>query len=125
VIAYSNAVKVAELGVTEAAIAEHGAVSEPVARQMAAGARARLGAGVGVGITGVAGPGGGSPEKPVGTVWIAVDVAGAEPRAVRNVFVGDREEIRFRAAQFALDLVRRAVAGGETAPVPPLPPHPR
>ena len=125
VIAYGNAVKVAELGVSEAAIAEHGAVSEPVARQMAAGARARLGAGVGVGITGVAGPGGGSAEKPVGTVWIAVDVAGAEPRAVRNVFVGDREEIRFRAAQFALDLVRRAVAGDAAAPVPPLPPHPR
>jgi nicotinamide-nucleotide amidase len=125
VIAYSNAVKTAELGVPDAMLAEHGAVSEPVARQMAAGARARLGAGVGVGITGVAGPGGGTPEKPVGTVWVAVDVAGAEPRAVRNPFVGDREEIRFRAAQFALDLVRRAVVGGPLAPTPPLPPHPR
>ena len=125
VIAYSNAVKTAELGVPEAMIAEHGAVSEPVARQMAAGARARLGAAVGVGITGVAGPGGGTPEKPVGTVWVAVDVEGAEPRAVRNPFVGDRDEIRFRAAQFALDLVRRAVVGGPLAPTPPLPPHPR
>ena len=125
VIAYSNAVKTAELGVPEAMIAEHGAVSEPVARQMAAGARARLGAAVGVGITGVAGPGGGTPEKPVGTVWVAVDVDGAEPRAVRNPFVGDRDEIRFRAAQFALDLVRRAVLGGPLAPTPPLPPHPR
>jgi len=125
VIAYSNAVKTAELGVPEAMIAEHGAVSEPVARQMASGARARLGAGIGVGITGVAGPGGGTPEKPVGTVWVAVDVDGAEPRAVRNPFVGDRDEIRFRAAQFALDLVRRAVVGGPLAPTPPLPPHPR
>ena len=125
VIAYSNAVKTAELGVPEAMIAEHGAVSEPVARQMASGARARLGAGIGVGITGVAGPGGGTPEKPVGTVWVAVDVEGAEPRAVRNPFVGDRDEIRFRAAQFALDLVRRAVLGGPLAPTPPLPPHPR
>jgi nicotinamide-nucleotide amidase len=125
VIAYSNAVKTAELDVPEAVIAEHGAVSEPVARQMAAGARARLGAAVGVGITGVAGPGGGTPEKPVGTVWVAVDVEGAEPRAVRNPFVGDRDEIRFRAAQFALDLVRRAVVGGPLAPTPPLPPHPR
>ena len=125
VIAYSNAVKTAELGVPEAMIAEHGAVSEPVARQMASGARARLGAGIGVGITGVAGPGGGTPEKPVGTVWVAVDVEGAEPRAVRNPFVGDRDEIRFRAAQFALDLVRRAVVGGPLAPTPPLPPHPR
>jgi nicotinamide-nucleotide amidase len=119
VIAYSNAVKTAELDVPEAMIAEHGAVSEPVARQMAAGARARLGAAVGVGITGVAGPGGGTPEKPVGTVWVAVDVEGAEPRAVRNPFVGDRDEIRFRAAQFALDLVRRAVVGGPLAPTPP------
>jgi len=125
VIAYSNAVKTAELDVPDAVIAEHGAVSEPVARQMAAGARARLGAAVGVGITGVAGPGGGTPEKPVGTVWVAVDVEGAEPRAVRNPFVGDRDEIRFRAAQFALDLVRRAVVGGPLAPTPPLPPHPR
>jgi nicotinamide mononucleotide (NMN) deamidase PncC len=58
-------------------------------------------------------------------VWVAVDVDGAEPRAVRNPFVGDRDEIRFRAAQFALDLVRRAVVGGPLAPTPPLPPHPR
>jgi nicotinamide-nucleotide amidase len=79
---------------------------------------------VGIGITGIAGPGGGSPEKPVGTVWIAVDVAGGEPRAVRTVFVGDREEIRDRAAQFALDLVRRAITDAAAA-VPPLPPHPR
>ncbi len=125
VIAYSNAVKTAELGVGADLLAAHGAVSEPVARQMAAGVRARLGAGVGVGITGVAGPGGGSPDKPVGTVWIAVDVDGAEPRAVRNVFVGDRAEIRDRAAQFALDLVRRGVSAGDLAPLPPLAPHPR
>jgi nicotinamide-nucleotide amidase len=124
IIAYANDVKTRELGVREAVLAEHGAVSEPVARQMAAGVRARFGAGVGVGITGVAGPGGGSPEKPVGTVWIAVDVAGVEPRVVRNVYVGDREEIRFRAAQFALDLVRRAVVG-TVAAVPSLAPHPR
>ena len=108
VIAYSNAVKTEMLGVDAEALAAHGAVSDPVARQMAAGARARLGATVGVGITGIAGPGGGTPEKPVGTVHIAIDVDGAA-RAVGYVFLGDREEIRFRATQFALDLVRRAL----------------
>lgn len=122
VIAYSNAVKTAELDVSPAMLAEHGAVSEAVARQLAAGARARFGAGVGVGITGIAGPGGGSAEKPVGTVWIAVDVAGGEARVVRNVFVGDRAEIRFRAAQFALDLVRRTVTGAPLASVVAPPP---
>jgi PncC family amidohydrolase len=76
---------------------------------MATGARARLGAAIGVGITGVAGPGGGSAEKPVGTVWIAADVAG-DVRAFRGHFVGDRAEIRWRAAQAALELVRRMLS---------------
>ncbi|GJG84933.1 putative competence-damage inducible protein [Gemmatimonadetes bacterium T265] len=111
VIAYANDVKTAQLGVDAAAIASDGAVSEKVAAQMAAGARARIGADVGVALTGVAGPGGGSEEKPVGTVWIGVDVGG-DVRTVRNVFTGDREEIRYRAAQFALDLVRRALTPG-------------
>ena len=111
-IAYANAVKVAALGVAPALLAEAGAVSEGVARALAAGARERHGARVGIGITGVAGPGGGTAEKPVGTVWIAADVDGAV-RAMRNVFVGDRAEIRFRATQYALDLVRRALAGME------------
>jgi nicotinamide-nucleotide amidase len=123
VVAYANAVKTAELGVAPAVLAEHGAVSEPVARQMATGVRAKLGASIGVGITGVAGPGGGTPEKPVGTVWIAVDVGG-EVRALRSPMVGDREEIRYRAAQLALDLVRRALTPG-AAPLPALSPHPR
>lgn len=111
-IAYANAVKVAQLGVEIETLEAHGAVSEPVAAQMAAGARARHGAAVGVGITGVAGPGGGTADKPVGTVWIAVDVDGVR-RTARNVFVGDRAEIRFRATQFALDMIRRALAGEE------------
>ncbi len=118
VIAYANDVKSAQLGVDAGVIASDGAVSERVALQMAAGARARISAGVGVALTGVAGPGGGSAEKPVGTVWIGVDVAG-EARAVRNVFIGDREEIRFRAAQFAMDLVRRALTpGANPSPTP-------
>lgn len=110
IIAYANEVKTAQLGVDAAVLASDGAVSERVAAQMAAGARARIGADIAIALTGVAGPGGGSEEKPVGTVWIGVATAG-DVRTVRNVFVGDREEIRYRAAQFALDLVRRALAG--------------
>lgn len=124
VIAYANAVKTAELGVDAAVIAAEGAVSEAVARQMASGVRARLGAGVGIGITGVAGPGGGTPEKPVGTVWLAVDVGG-DVRAVGSMFIGDREEIRYRAAQFALDLVRRALDPRGLAPAPAFLPRAR
>lgn len=109
VIAYSNDAKTRLLGVDGATIAEHGAVSEPVVRAMARGARERTGASIGVGITGVAGPAGGTPDKPVGTVWLGVDIAGREPIVHRGVFVGDRGEIRFRAAQFALEMVRRAL----------------
>jgi nicotinamide-nucleotide amidase len=111
VIAYDNAVKVRMLGVSADVIERVGAVSEEVARAMASGVRERLGVEIGVGITGIAGPGGGTPEKPVGTVWTAVDVAGTV-HARRSVYVGDREEIRQRAAQGALDLVRIALAKG-------------
>ena len=114
VIAYRNDVKVAQLGVDPETLAAHGAVSEPVALGMARGARERLGADVGIGITGVAGPGGGSPEKPVGTVWVAVDVRGREPHVGRSPGIGDRAEIRFRATQYALDTLRRILL--ETAP---------
>lgn len=107
-IAYANAVKVRELGVREATLAMHGAVSEETAREMATGVRQRFGVDVGVSITGVAGPGGGSPEKPVGTVCVGVDVRG-EVRSVRTSSVGDRHEIRQRSAQAALNLVRRAL----------------
>jgi nicotinamide-nucleotide amidase len=116
VISYANAVKVARLGVHEHDLAEHGAVSEPVARQMAAGAREATGATIGVAITGIAGPEGGTAEKPVGTVWIATDVRGVvESR--RFLLWGDREEIRQRAAQAALDLVRRRLLGLPGAPL--------
>jgi nicotinamide-nucleotide amidase len=108
VIAYANSVKEQELGVSAEDIAEHGAVSEPVAAQMARGVRGMTGATIGVGITGVAGPDGGTPEKPVGTVWIAVDVRG-EVTTNRTAYIGDRTEIRHRATQVAMDLIRRAL----------------
>ncbi len=107
VIAYANEVKTRELGVSPDDLAAHGAVSEPVARAMATGVRLKFGSTIGIGITGIAGPDGGTPDKPVGTVWVAVDVAG-EVHAVRAVIPGDRNEIRQRAAQLALDRLRRA-----------------
>ncbi len=108
VIAYSNAVKEQELLVSPEDIAQHGAVSEPVAVQMARGVRGVTGATIGVGITGVAGPDGGTVDKPVGTVWIAVDVRG-DVTTSRAIYIGDRAEIRHRATQVALDMIRRAL----------------
>jgi len=108
VIAYANSVKEQELGVSADDIAVHGAVSEPVAAQMARGVRGMTGATIGVGITGVAGPDGGTPDKPVGTVWIAVDLRG-EVITNRSVYIGDRAEIRHRATQVAMDLIRKAL----------------
>jgi len=110
VIAYSNAIKERMLGVATDTLEQYGAVSESVAVEMAAGARRATGAQLGISLTGVAGPGGGTAEKPVGLVWIAVDVAGTV-RTHGSRFIGDRAEIRFRATQAALDLVRRMVAG--------------
>jgi nicotinamide-nucleotide amidase len=104
IVAYANEVKTAELGVAPDLIAAHGAVSEPVARQMAEGVRKLLGADVGVGITGVAGPAGGSEAKPVGTVVIAT--AGRNVRVRTFFFPGDREAIRRLATSAALDMVR-------------------
>ena len=106
VIAYSNAVKVKELGVSEEDLEAHGAVSEQVVRAMAVGARKKFGADMALAITGVAGPGGGTPEKPVGLVWICVATAyGVEPRKITSW--GNREEIRYRASQAAMELARR------------------
>ncbi len=92
-----------------ALIAEHGAVSEPVAVAMAEGARSRAAVDVGVGVTGIAGPGGGSPEKPVGTVAIAASTAaGTRSRMFR--FHGERDQVKFQASQAALDMVRRTLS---------------
>ncbi len=106
VVAYSNRVKVEVVGVPAALIDQFGAVSEPVAGAMAEGIRARARTAIGVGVTGIAGPGGGTEEKPVGTVAIAVSVASdTTTRTFR--FPGSRDMVRSQAAQAALDMVRR------------------
>jgi nicotinamide-nucleotide amidase len=117
VIAYSNSLKTALLDVPSGVLAHQGAVSDAVVRAMAEGARAATGASIGIAITGIAGPGGGSEEKPVGTVWIASDVQGAvESRRLR--LIGDRAEVRQRAAQAALDMIRRRVLFGSALTEP-------
>lgn len=108
IIAYANEVKEQQLGVQQATMIAHGAVSEETVREMATGVRQRFGAHIGVAISGVAGPGGGSPEKPVGTVCFGLDVNG-HVTSVRSSVVGDRTEIRQRAAQAALNAIRRFV----------------
>ncbi|MDO8795419.1 MAG: competence/damage-inducible protein A [Vicinamibacterales bacterium] len=108
VVTYSNAAKVEWLGVPEALMAEHGAVSDAVARAMASGIRERAGADVGVGVTGIAGPDGGTAEKPVGTVVIAVALRESITSRTLHL-LGDREQIRSQSAQAALDLVRRVL----------------
>ncbi|WP_425472625.1 CinA family protein [Tepidimonas alkaliphilus] len=105
-VTYANAAKTAELGVPAALIEAHGAVSEPVARAMAAGAAARAGVAAALAVTGIAGPGGGSAAKPVGTVWFAWCVGGqVHAECVR--FDGDRAAVRAQAALHALAGLRR------------------
>jgi len=111
VVCYSNRAKVELAGVPEALLTEHGAVSEPVARAMAEGIRLQSGSSVGVGVTGIAGPGGGTPQKPVGTVSIAVATDG-DVRTRSFQFVGAREQIKFQATQAALNLLRLMLTGG-------------
>jgi nicotinamide-nucleotide amidase len=107
-VVYSNQLKTKLVGVPAELIAENGAVSKPVAQALADGIRLRTGASFGVGITGIAGPVGGTPEKPVGLVFIALaDERGTQVREFR--FPGDRERIRFWATQAALEMIRRRV----------------
>jgi len=108
-VTYSNGLKTTLADVPSALIEQYGAVSEPVAVALADGIRARTGASLGIGITGIAGPGGGSPEKPVGTVAIALTSNGQSARVRTFSFIGGRQLVRFQATQAALDMVRRHV----------------
>ncbi len=111
-VTYSNALKVSLLGVPEQMIEDHGAVSAQVAEAMARGAREGLGADYGLAVTGIAGPGGGSPEKPVGTVHVALAGGGAADMIERRFqFPGDRARVRRLTTQWALDLLRRKLLG--------------
>lgn len=106
-VTYSNEAKTEMLGVPATLIELHGAVSEPVARAMAEGALARSRAGVSVSVTGVAGPGGGSADKPVGTVWFGAARRGGNTFSERMVFPGDRSAVREATVRHALELLGR------------------
>jgi PncC family amidohydrolase len=109
-VTYSNRAKVEMLGVDAALIEANGAVSEETARAMAAGARRAAGAGVALAVTGIAGPDGGTPDKPVGLVFIALEGA-AGTRVRRLHFPGTRDRVRHQACQAALEMVRRGLLG--------------
>ena len=108
---YSNSAKQALLGVSAEALEQHGAVSEPVVRQMVAGAVQAAGVDVAVAISGVAGPGGGSRDKPVGTVWFAWGSGLDQTEAVVKHFDGDRDEVRRQSVLFALQAVTGFLEG--------------
>jgi nicotinamide-nucleotide amidase len=109
VVSYSNESKQKFLGVTAELLARHGAVGDPVARAMAEGVREATGASVAIGVTGIAGPTGGTPDKPVGLVYIALaDANATDVRECR--FTGNRDRVRMRAAMTALDMLRRWAA---------------
>lgn len=114
-VTYSNVAKIRDLGVPARTLAEHGAVSEATVRAMAEGALRRSGADVAVAVSGIAGPDGGTADKPVGTVWFAVALAVAAPRrgvsAERCHFEGGRDSVRRQAVAHALRLVQRSLPG--------------
>lgn len=109
-VTYSNDAKAEELGVPAEVLARLGAVSEETARAMAEGARARAGVDLALSCTGIAGPGGATPSKPVGLVFIAVARLGAETRVQRHVFPGDRTAVRAATVAEALALAAQALA---------------
>jgi nicotinamide-nucleotide amidase len=109
-VTYSNEAKCDSLGVSESALLERGAVSRECALEMAAGARSRTAADAALSITGIAGPGGGTEEKPVGTVWFAMDTADRGAVAIRRRLPGNRDNVREWACRQGLDLIRRWAA---------------
>ena len=106
-VTYSNAAKTGLLGVPEAMLAKHGAVSAQVARAMAEGALARAPVGIAVAVTGIAGPGGATPGKPVGLVYLAVACKGRETLVERHHFSGERAEVRLASVDAAFTLIER------------------
>ena len=111
-VTYSNEAKTESIGVEARLIAAHGAVSEPVALAMAKGALAHSNAQIAVAVTGIAGPGGGTPDKPVGTVWLATARSGGVAEAERLQLQGDRSAIRAQTVLRAIErLVERATNG--------------
>jgi nicotinamide-nucleotide amidase len=114
-VTYSNDSKISCAGVPQDLIAAHGAVSKPVAQAMAEGAAAKTGADFGIGITGIAGPTGGTPEKPAGTVFIAVSERGAGTECRKEFFPTDRETFKQLASQAALDMLRLRIVGDQAA----------
>jgi len=111
-VTYGNRAKTERLGVPAATIARHGAVSRETAAAMAEGARRTSGAEIGLSLTGIAGPGGGAPEKPVGLVYAALS-DGAGTITAKSLFLGPRDRVKFQASQKALDLLRRRLLGVE------------
>jgi len=109
IVVYSNDAKIAQAGVPAELIERHGAVSAEVAQALATGARAKLGTDVGVGVTGVAGPGGGTEEKPVGLVWLSVATADGEPLTRSVNIPGSRADVRDRTTTVAMHLIRRTL----------------
>ena len=109
-VTYSNAAKIAFAGVEPMIIETHGAVSGETAQAMAAGVQRATGAECTIAVTGVAGPGGGSAEKPVGLVWFGFTVQGRAPWQVKMTFDGDRRQVRAAAVAFALEELRGALA---------------
>jgi nicotinamide-nucleotide amidase len=109
VVVYSNELKTALAGVDPSLIAAHGAVSEPVASALAQGIKERAGASIGVGITGIAGPTGGTPQKPVGTVCIAVAPPAGSVQVHTFLLFGNRTMIKFWSSQYAMNMVRKAL----------------
>jgi nicotinamide-nucleotide amidase len=116
-IAYDNRIKMEQLGVPPELIEREGAVSEPVARAMAEGVAHALGSDMAVAVTGIAGPSGGTPEKPVGLVYLATLIPGVT-EVSRQVFPGDRHEIRARASQLVLFRLLRALERMRAGKVP-------
>lgn len=108
-VTYANPEKVRQLGVSPATLEAEGAVSQACVREMARGMRERSGAAVAVAVSGIAGPDGGTPEKPVGTVWLAVEGPGAHADTMHFVWPGARDQVRTLAAWWAMSMVKRAV----------------